>query len=299
MRRSSAFGPLGGTGVLTACMLASTLYVVPGCSKQEKPPGPIATEGAASSKAARSKARAGSEKYEVVEVTSGGTIAGKVTFAGKYEPLKIAVVRDEETCHTEKESPRLRVGPGGGLADAVVYLEDIRKGKGIESIPAGVLDQKECEYVPHVLIHPIDKELGVASSDAILHNVHLKDTANNTAMNHPFPEATLKPVQKRFRRPGLLRAQCDAGHYWMSAYIFVVEHPYYAVTAADGSFSIPDVPPGTYKLVVWHNGYELKTIEKDSSGKPIAYTWSSDVTQRKDVTVEAGKTATVSFSIGS
>jgi hypothetical protein len=249
---------------------------------------------------AQAKGAKTASKYEVIQVTNGGAITGKVTFTGTPPAIKLAVNKDEETCHSEKPSPRLTVGAGGGVKNAIVFLEDVTKGKGIADLPAGSLDQKECEYVPHVQIHPIDKEFLVHSSDPILHNVNmLYKEGNQTIMNTPFPAPTGdRPVKKKFKKPGLAFAKCDAGHIWMSAFVYAVEHPYYAVTDAEGNFTIGDVPPGKYKLVMWHSGYQLKETQKDASGNPTAYVWSDDIVEKKDVSIEAGKTSTINFTMG-
>ncbi|MBI1849160.1 MAG: carboxypeptidase regulatory-like domain-containing protein [Planctomycetes bacterium] len=230
-------------------------------------------------------------KYEVVAVTNGGTITGKVRFKGTPDIVKIKVEKDPATCHDEKESPRLKVGPTGGLANAVVYLEDIHKGAGIDAMPAGSMDQKDCEYVPHVQVVPWNKEFVVKSSDPILHNVDMTFADNGASvMNQPFPEPS--QVKKKFKRPGIAQTKCDAGHVWMSATIFAVEHPYYAVTDSDGGYVLHDVPPGTYKLVCWHEGYKLVELQKTGC------TWSPDVVEKKDVTVQTGSTAPIDFTIG-
>ncbi|MEE9612082.1 MAG: carboxypeptidase regulatory-like domain-containing protein, partial [Desulfatiglandales bacterium] len=62
-------------------------------------------------------------------------------------------------------------------------------------------------------------------------------------------------IKKRLRRPGMLSVKCDAGHTWMSAYVYVSKHPYYSVTDKKGSFEIKDVPPGTYMLKAWHEAF--------------------------------------------
>ncbi|MBI1849161.1 MAG: hypothetical protein HYR85_02340 [Planctomycetes bacterium] len=234
-------------------------------------------------------------KYEVVAVQNGGSITGTVKFTGKPEVIKLKTTKDQGTCHEEKDSPRLVVGAGGGVANAIVYLEGVTKGKGIDDMAAGMLDQKECEYHPHVQVVPWNKEFVIKSSDPILHNVHMNYKDNDqTIANIPFPEPGQS--KKKFKKPGLAYTKCDAGHIWMSAYIFATDNPYVVVTDADGKFTIKDVPPGKYKLVMWHEGYILKETQKDSSGATTAFVWSDDVVDKKDVTVEGAKEATVEFA---
>jgi polysaccharide lyase family 4-like protein len=232
-------------------------------------------------------------KYEVVKVDNGGTITGMVKFSGKPEVIELTTTKDQGTCHDKKTSPRLVVDGSGGVANAIVYLEGITKGKGIEDMPAGMLDQKECEYHPHVQVVPFDKEFVIKSSDPILHNVHMNQ-GDATIANVPFPEPG--QVKKKFKKPGLATTKCDAGHLWMSAFVYATDNPYVAVTDEKGNFTIKDVPPGKYKLVMWHEGYILKETQKDSSGNPTAFVWSDDVVQKQDVNVEAGKSANVEYT---
>jgi len=91
------------------------------------------------------------------------------------------------------------------------------------------------------------------NSDAVLHNVHAVATGPTPAtvfnLAMPFKGQKL-PIP--MRKPGLMKLQCDAGHTWMSGYIYVFEHPYYAVTDEKGAFTIKDVPPGDYTVEMWH-----------------------------------------------
>jgi hypothetical protein len=78
-------------------------------------------------------------------------------------------------------------------------------------------------------------------------------------------------LPQTMKKPGIVTFKCDAGHTWMSAYVFVVDQPYYAVTDAAGKFELKDVPPGAYTLVVWHES--LGTQEQKvtvAAGKPSA-----------------------------
>ena len=95
--------------------------------------------------------------------------------------------------------------------------------------------------------------LDVLNSDPVLHNTH-GYYGKNTAFNVALPMQGGK-VTRPLRRPGVVRVDCDA-HGWMEAWIVVADNPYYAQTAADGTFSIADVPPGNYTLEIWqeHTG---------------------------------------------
>lgn len=113
-----------------------------------------------------------------------------------------------------------------------------------------VLDQRGCRYVPHVLGIMVGQKLEVVNSDPTMHNVHSlakKSRQFNNGMAKGSP-----PLSKTFEKPEvLLKIKCDA-HPWMNAYIGVVEHPFFAVTAPDGKFSLENLPAGTYEVAAGH-----------------------------------------------
>jgi hypothetical protein len=118
-----------------------------------------------------------------------------------------------------------------------------------------------------VAVVPVGSTLTIRSSDNVLHNVHAflgKDTLFNLALPIPGME-----IPQTMKKPGVVSIKCDAGHTWMSAYVHVVEHPYYAVTDASGKFDLKDVPPGTYTLAVWHEKYgAMEQKVTVAGGKP-------------------------------
>jgi len=147
-----------------------------------------------------------------------------------------------------------------GVKDArntVVYIDRIESQTFEPPAEPARIDQINKEFVPHVL--PILKGGSVTfhNSDALLHNVHLFQ-GRRSLFNLATP-AGAKPITKRFQEPGEVAVLCDV-HPEMSAYIIVLETPYAAVTAEDGSYTIADVPPGTYALKTWHE--KLKPVSK-------------------------------------
>ena len=207
--------------------------------------------------------------YTGTAVSGGGAIVGTVTAPGAKAPAPIKVTKDNLVCSATHQPETVVVGPGGALANAVVYLKDIGTGKPLEKAAKASLDNKGCTYVPHVAVVPVGSTLMIHSSDNVLHNVHAlmgSDTLFNVALPLPGME-----MPQTMRKPGIVSVKCDAGHTWMAATIFVVEHPYYAVTDAAGKYELKDVPPGTYTLVVWHES--LGTMEQKvtvAAGKPSA-----------------------------
>ncbi len=110
-----------------------------------------------------------------------------------------------------------------------------------------VLDQKSCRFEPHVQVVR-QGELDIVNSDPVLHNTH-GYYGKRTAFNVALPEQGGR-VTKLLKRAGTVKVDCDA-HGWMLGWLQVVDSPYFSQTGEDGLFTISDVPPGDYTLVVW------------------------------------------------
>ena len=203
--------------------------------------------------------------YREVAVQNGGVISGVVRWSGPRPALPpFPVNRDEGVCDGDgpgkKISPRLVIGPEGGVANTVVYLSKIAQGK--PKGPRGLRDAgrwviRGCEYRPHVLIAPVGGYLWMLNKDPVLHNIRMFGAA---AYNLPMPEKGTLFV-KRLPRSGLITVRSDAGHGWMSGVIHVTEHPYFTVTDAEvspGSGTSRDAPSTTtssattsWAIAVW------------------------------------------------
>jgi Carboxypeptidase regulatory-like domain len=186
------------------------------------------------------------QAYEAGPVAGGGTIEGKVVFNGAVETRKIIPNKDVEVCGAPREEPLIEVGPDKGVQNAVVYLVEVAKGKAWpEQGKMPELDNRKCRFEPHVQViraGPLD----VVNDDPVLHNTH-GYYGKRTAFNMALPNQGQR-IPTELTRAGPVRIDCDA-HGWMEGWIYVVDNPYYAITAADGKFSITDVPPGNYNLV--------------------------------------------------
>ena len=228
--------------------------------------------------------------YEVVAVADGGTLSGTVKFAGpppKLEPL--AVNKNRDVCGEQKASEALVVGPERGVRGSVILLEGVARGKKGEADV--VLDNHRCVFVHHVTVTMPGERARVKNSDPILHNTHGflgKATVFNLAL--PNKDQMIE-VTKRLTRPGVVRVVCDA-HPHMAAWMIVHDSPYYAVSDERGAFKIDGIPPGSYKVTMWHEGFRAKGLDKD--GRPL---YDEPHTITRDVTIPAKGTATVDFEL--
>ena len=214
--------------------------------------------------------------YRAGAIEDAGRIEGRILFEGEppvLEPVKIT--KDRAVCAAVEHRPeKLVVGEGGALRYAVVSIDGITSGKPFATEERPTLDQRGCWFIPHITVVPAGAELDILNSDGILHNLHTFPN-HNRAINIAQPKFK-KRITQRFEAADRIRVTCDV-HSWMSSWIIVVEHPYYVVSAADGSYSLGDVPPGTYTVTVWH----------ESLGS-----------RQSQVTVAPGAVAEASFSFG-
>jgi hypothetical protein len=184
--------------------------------------------------------------YDVTPVSGGGSIEGVVRYNGDVPMKKIIPTKDVQTCGGVREEPLITVGADKAVESAVVYLADVTSGK---AWPAPgkppELDNIKCRFEPAVQVIPVGP-LDVVNSDPVLHNTH-GYYGKRTAFNMALPNEGQR-IPTELKKPGTVRVDCDA-HGWMEGWIYVVDNPYYAITGADGKFTITDVPPGNYKLV--------------------------------------------------
>jgi plastocyanin len=187
--------------------------------------------------------------YATADVAGGGTITGKVTMTGAVPALP-PEKRDKnpEVCGTTFPNQTLQLGSNGGIKFVIVYLKDITKGKAMTA-GAAELNQEKCAYHPHAQAIPVNTVLTVLNSDPILHNVHASLGAS-TVFNYAMPLKGQK-IPKKLSKSGFVKLKCDV-HSWMNGAIAVMDNPYFAVTDENGSFTIDNVPPGSYTLAVWH-----------------------------------------------
>lgn len=191
----------------------------------------------------------------------GGSIVGEVRFAGTPpEPKVLKVNKDNQACGNAKKSEELVVGPTKRIQWAVVTVAGA-KGPVAKPAQKPVLDQKGCQFQPHVLLVPAGTEVDILNPDGVLHNIHTFPTVN-PAINKAQPKFKRVMTEKFGDKPEIMKVRCDA-HSWMLGWIVVTDHPYYAVTDEKGQFKLENVPPGKHTLKLWHEtlGEVSKEVE--------------------------------------
>ncbi len=206
-----------------------------------------------------------------LQFATAGNVTGKVTLSGTAPAeLPITPLIQDATCGkllggTKPTTKFFAVGPNKELADVVVVLRgESLKGKstGATAAPA-VMDQKGCVYIPQILAVQTGQKIAVKNSDPVMHNVHT--TPKSPGNKEENKGQGIGAADLVFSVPApedFLRFKCDV-HPWMFAWVTVVDHPYFAVTGADGTFTIKDVPPGKYKIVALHRKGAPTGVEKD------------------------------------
>jgi hypothetical protein len=205
-----------------------------------------------------------------------GSIKGKTVFLGKYEQLNPHKTGSyKKACGSNIQNESILIN-NKGVMNSVISLHGEKLKKRSSEY---TLNQKKCKYEPHVITMPVDSELKIHTSDPINHNIHTYSFENDpiNIMFLPGQDAYSQEMEE----PELIKVECDL-HHWMRAWIVVTPNGYSAVSGRDGSFEIPDVPPGDYELTAWHEtlGSLTKTINVGNDGININFDFL-DVTQKE------------------
>lgn len=188
------------------------------------------------------------------------TISGTIKLEGTAPKMAAIQMSADPFCQSQHaggagaQDEEVVVGAAGELANVIVYVKNPPAGNFPAPTTPAVLDQQGCKYHPHVQAVQVGQPLQIKNSDATLHNVHAMP-----AVNSQFNEG--QPVQgmvstKKFDKPEMtpFRIKCDV-HGWMKSYMAVLPHPFWSVSKMDGTFSIANLPAGTYTVVFWHEKY--------------------------------------------
>jgi plastocyanin len=198
-----------------------------------------------------------------VDTATAGTVNGVVTFEGTPPANQPIRMNADPVCVKENKEPQLQetiLVADGKLANVFVYVKD-GLGNYVYDTPTTpvVLDQDGCRYHPHVFGVRVGQPVEIRNSDPTLHNIHATPKAN-AEFNNGQPIEGMKMTHTFTEQEVMVPFKCDV-HGWMNAYAGVMAHPYFAVTGADGTFSLQSLPPGTYTIEAWHEKLGTQTAQ--------------------------------------
>jgi plastocyanin len=253
-------------GTVCVMLTLATILISIGCRKGNTNKNAEATDNA---------------KPQYASKGDEGTITGKISYDGAAPaPKKIDMSQDANCAGSpgDKTADDLLVADGK-LANVFVYLKGGPTDKFSFPTPSDpvVLDQQGCRYHPRVLGIQTNQTFKVTNSDNTTHNIHPSPKTNQEWNQMQAQGAPA--IEKKFARPEtLIPVKCNQ-HPWMKANLGVLAHPYFAVSAKDGSYTIKNVPPGTYTLVFWHETLKEQTQQVTVGAKE---------SKTQDITFKAG-----------
>jgi plastocyanin len=206
-----------------------------------------------------------------VDPSTAGTITATVTFVGDVPAAEMITLTGDPKCVSENGGPqraeeRIVVGPNQALQNVFVY---VKEGLGSFGFPVPsepvVLDQDKCRYAPRVLGVRVGQPLQIRNSDPLLHNVRSNGVINQ-AFNKSTPIEGMSFNHTFATKEVMVPFKCDV-HGWMSAYVGVLDHPYFGTTTTDGKVVLGNLPPGTYTIEAWHESLGTRTQQVTIAAK--------------------------------
>lgn len=271
--------------VSLSALAIAALMLGAGCPEEPSRPagGTAATSTAVAPAASAEKPSAAPQAAEAPKATGQaaapaapegkGTIKGVVKLTGKPVEMKVPAARkDAPICQDKDVVYNAVVVNDGKLKDTLVRIA-VGGVQGSWRAPDthAVVDQRDCMYEPRIQGVVSGQQVDIKNSDRTLHNVH-SYKGSETLFNQAQPRGA-DPLTKAWN-DGIIKLTCDI-HPWMRGFVVVTDHPFFAVSGDDGSFTIEKVPAGKYKLEAWHSRYGLKTADVTfADDKPAQVTFT-------------------------
>jgi len=240
--------------ILTLSLLLSAVAVASACSDEKKASAaqPVARkEGSVAPRVAVVTAPAG--PYRVISVASPGRITGTVDFDGVFPADSVIQLTAQQAgCGQSVVDHRID-RTGTRVAGVAVWLTDIRQGRAADVDKRFELANEDCVFTPRVQTVMTGGTLNVISNDVAMHRDRIVDVATGElAAIAPFNDnGQVIPFDRLLTKTEELEVTCEL-HPWAKAYVLVFDHPYYAMTDNNGTFSLDGIPAGTYHLRAWH-----------------------------------------------
>ena len=207
--------------------------------------------------------------------SQAGTISGTIKFDGTAPKFKEIKMDADPLCASQHTTPvfpqSLVLGDGNTMGNVFVYVKSGLKSTTTPAPTAAVVvNQKGCQYNPHVVAVQVGQHLQILNPDGTLHNVHALSKVN-PEFNAAMPKFRTEITKTFDQAEPMFAIKCDV-HPWMGAWMAVMPNSYFAVTNEDGKFSIENLPAGTYEIEAWHEklGTKTATVKVDESGTATA-----------------------------
>ena len=217
--------------------------------------------------------------YQVAEVTEGATISGNIGFLGVLpKPLRFEVKKNADVCGPERWLTKVEVHKDR-LKGAVVMLQGVQKGKPFEAnIHNGespnhgafhysggdalslTVKTQSCNFGPFSGVLASEDLIRLENNDSVKHVLHSysvrgrKSSILRSVHNRdifPGSEIEVEFTKKHLKHSSVVAITCDR-HDFMENRFYVVDNPYFSISDQNGNFTIDEVPPGHYELMVWH-----------------------------------------------
>jgi hypothetical protein len=189
--------------------------------------------------------------YDVIPVQEGGELTGTINFKGQVPVLNpLNVNRNPEYCGITVPDESLIINSENkGIQNVVISFKEVHQGKKHDPMDIS-LDNTKCHFVPRTVAAMVGDSYQLRNSDPIIHNTNLQFETSSIL------SVILEPNGKIIRKPlikndGIIYGKCNV-HKFMRTTILVFSHPYFAITDKNGQFKISDIPPGEYKVTIWH-----------------------------------------------
>jgi len=199
--------------------------------------------------------------------TGSGAVTGKVTYVGtpvKAEPIDMS---KDPACVKLHAMPVLTekavTGPGNTLGNVVVYISAGADDAPAEGMSEVSFDQQGCRYTSHVLAVRVGQNIRFSNSDPLSHNIHTLAKVNRE-WNRIQPAQT-PAFSYAYDKEEFIPVKCNI-HPWMHGYLAVLKTSHFAVTREDGTFTLPELPPGKYTVTAWHELYGTQSREITIAG---------------------------------
>ena len=284
MLKSKVSWLVSAAGALSLC--CGSLIMACG---DEKPAAPVASnvkpvEAPKAPESPKVEAPVAPKVEKPSEPVKGASISGAVKIEGDAKKRKkIKMDADPKCAAMHADAPLMDdivVDANGNVQWAFVWVKKGAEGKKpTDTAAAAVITQKGCKYEPHVLGIVVGQDLTIKNDDDLLHNIHALPFTNKE-FNFGQPTKGLEEKKQFTAQEVMVKVKCDV-HPWMSAWLGVVDHGFFAVTGADGKYAIPGgLPDGTYTVEVWHEGY--KSVSAEVAVKGGAGVAQFELTDKKE-----------------